>query len=241
MGAVDSMKRLQGWTDTTITHFHELAVTGERILSRSAGRLVRHREYRGPGKDLGALLQAGDPALHPCAIGRSREWIWQRTSSIPVMRPRDIFSLRCCSSAVDGPGFGDAVAPVVTVPTSSQRECRGPSSCPGLAAPNCRITDRKPSGGSDDARFHVRTLPGLSSCPPDAAPMGAAHDRPAGGARAGAGGRARSTRLAQLLRCNERCSHPRRFTFTGICSICSRVTISRSTSMRGPIRSPLGR
>ena len=32
MGAVDSMKRLQGWTDTTITHFHELAVTGERIL-----------------------------------------------------------------------------------------------------------------------------------------------------------------------------------------------------------------
>jgi hypothetical protein len=32
MGAVDSMKRLQGWTDTTITHFYELAVTGERIL-----------------------------------------------------------------------------------------------------------------------------------------------------------------------------------------------------------------
>ena len=32
MGAVDSMKKLQGWTNTTITHFHELAVTGERIL-----------------------------------------------------------------------------------------------------------------------------------------------------------------------------------------------------------------
>jgi hypothetical protein len=32
MGAVDSMKRLQGWHDTSITHFHELAVTGERIL-----------------------------------------------------------------------------------------------------------------------------------------------------------------------------------------------------------------
>jgi hypothetical protein len=32
MGAIDSMKRLQGWTDTTITHFHDLAVTGERIL-----------------------------------------------------------------------------------------------------------------------------------------------------------------------------------------------------------------
>jgi hypothetical protein len=32
MGAVDSMKKLQDWTDTTITHFYELAVTGERIL-----------------------------------------------------------------------------------------------------------------------------------------------------------------------------------------------------------------
>jgi hypothetical protein len=32
MGAVDTMKRLQGWGDASITHFHELAVTGERIL-----------------------------------------------------------------------------------------------------------------------------------------------------------------------------------------------------------------
>jgi hypothetical protein len=32
MGAVDSMKRLQGWTDTTVTYFNELAITGERIL-----------------------------------------------------------------------------------------------------------------------------------------------------------------------------------------------------------------
>jgi hypothetical protein len=32
MGAVDAMKRLQGWSDTSITHFHDLAFTGERIL-----------------------------------------------------------------------------------------------------------------------------------------------------------------------------------------------------------------
>jgi hypothetical protein len=32
MGAVDAMKRMQSWDDTSITHFHELAVTGERIL-----------------------------------------------------------------------------------------------------------------------------------------------------------------------------------------------------------------
>lgn len=32
MGAVDCMKKLQGWTDTSVMHFHELAVTGERIV-----------------------------------------------------------------------------------------------------------------------------------------------------------------------------------------------------------------
>ena len=32
MGTVDAMKRVQGWTDTTISHFHELAVDGEQIL-----------------------------------------------------------------------------------------------------------------------------------------------------------------------------------------------------------------
>jgi hypothetical protein len=32
MGAVDDMKRLQGWTDVTITHFHELGVYGEQIV-----------------------------------------------------------------------------------------------------------------------------------------------------------------------------------------------------------------
>lgn len=32
MGTVDDMKRLQGWTDTTVTHFHELARYGEQIV-----------------------------------------------------------------------------------------------------------------------------------------------------------------------------------------------------------------
>lgn len=32
MGAVDAMKKLQGWTDTSITHFNQLAVDGERLL-----------------------------------------------------------------------------------------------------------------------------------------------------------------------------------------------------------------
>jgi hypothetical protein len=32
MGTVDDMKRLQGWTDTTVTHFHELGRFGEQIV-----------------------------------------------------------------------------------------------------------------------------------------------------------------------------------------------------------------
>ena len=32
IGSVDDMKRLQGWSDVTTTHFHELAVCGEQIL-----------------------------------------------------------------------------------------------------------------------------------------------------------------------------------------------------------------
>ncbi len=32
MGAVDDMKRVQGWSDVTVTHFHELAIYGEQIL-----------------------------------------------------------------------------------------------------------------------------------------------------------------------------------------------------------------
>lgn len=32
MGQVDTMKKLQGWTDTSITHFHNLGVYGEQVL-----------------------------------------------------------------------------------------------------------------------------------------------------------------------------------------------------------------
>ncbi|MCX7727390.1 MAG: hypothetical protein N2053_11155, partial [Chitinispirillaceae bacterium] len=32
MGVVDTMKKLQGWNDVSITHFHELATCGEKIL-----------------------------------------------------------------------------------------------------------------------------------------------------------------------------------------------------------------
>ena len=66
MGAVDSMKKLQGWTDTTVTHFSRTRGDWRTDLAlHPLRRLVRHRKYRGSGEKLGALLEAGDPALHP--------------------------------------------------------------------------------------------------------------------------------------------------------------------------------
>lgn len=32
MGEVDTMKKLQGWSDVTVTHFHDLAIFGEQLL-----------------------------------------------------------------------------------------------------------------------------------------------------------------------------------------------------------------
>ncbi len=32
MGTVDAMKRLQGWTNTSVTHFHDLATHGEQLI-----------------------------------------------------------------------------------------------------------------------------------------------------------------------------------------------------------------
>jgi len=40
MGHVDTMKRLQNWSDVTITHFHNLAVWGEQILLS-----IRHGDW----------------------------------------------------------------------------------------------------------------------------------------------------------------------------------------------------
>ena len=100
MGAVDSMKKLQGWTDTTITHFYELAVTGERILALNPlWRLVRYREHRGSGEELGPLLQAGDPALHLRLPDGHRASICLRRSWTRATRRRDICSRPCIFSA----------------------------------------------------------------------------------------------------------------------------------------------
>lgn len=44
MGVVDTMKRLQGWTDVSVSHFNELARLGEQILLS-----IRYRTWNNPG------------------------------------------------------------------------------------------------------------------------------------------------------------------------------------------------
>ena len=65
MDRVDAMKKLQGWTDTSVLHFRNLGVFGEQILlSIRYGSLERRATNR-CRRQLGAVLAAGDPGLHP--------------------------------------------------------------------------------------------------------------------------------------------------------------------------------
>ena len=64
------MKRLQGWTDTPVTHFRDLGVFGEQILLS-----IRFGNWsaiidRAVGGQLGPLLAARDPGLHCTPTGR---------------------------------------------------------------------------------------------------------------------------------------------------------------------------
>ena len=65
MDRVDAMKKLQGWTDTSVLHFRNLGMFGEQILLS-----IRYGDWndvddRSPGDELGTVLAAGDPGLHP--------------------------------------------------------------------------------------------------------------------------------------------------------------------------------
>ena len=72
MGQVDTMKKLQGWSDVTVTHFRDLGVFGEQLLlSVRYGDWIR-RQRSGAGGQLGALLAARSAELHPRVSRRDR-------------------------------------------------------------------------------------------------------------------------------------------------------------------------
>ena len=195
MGAVDSMKKLQGWTDTTITHFYELAVTGERILLS-----IRYGDW----SDIENIEDQAKNWARSCkpeiqryihgyrtatGVDLAAEVTDTRDAATRYLQPSVLLQRRLDGTDV-GDAFGPATADLVAARVSGQAELPRPGrgKIAGLQEGNLR------RGGPDHARLHIRALLGLSSCPPHAAAMGAAHDRPAGGARTGAGGRGRGAR-----------------------------------------------
>ncbi len=63
MDRVDAMKRLQGWTDVSVQHFHDLAVFGEQILLGIRFGAWAVEEQPTSGGQVGPLLAAGNPGL----------------------------------------------------------------------------------------------------------------------------------------------------------------------------------
>ena len=64
MDRVDTMKKLQGWTDTSVLTSAISACSASRSCCRSA-TVVERRQRAAAGHQLGAVLAAGDPGLHP--------------------------------------------------------------------------------------------------------------------------------------------------------------------------------
>ncbi len=215
MGAVDSMKKLQGWTDTTITHFYELAVTGERILlsirygdwsdieniedqaknwARSCKPEIQryiHGYRTVTGVDLAAdITDSRDAAtryLQPSVLLQRR--LTEQRSAMPLRGPER-----------SRPRRGESVGP------GRIAQAR-PAQIAGLQEGKLR------RGGSDHARLHIRALPGHSSCPPRRCGHGRS-SRPAGRRRSNRRRRPRSWRKIWHNCCavNGRCSRRRRFT-----------------------------
>ena len=58
MDRVDAMKKLQGWTDTSVLHFRNLAMFGEQIAAVDPLGPLERCVRTDPGLQLGALLAA---------------------------------------------------------------------------------------------------------------------------------------------------------------------------------------
>ena len=72
MDRVDAMKKLQGWTDTSVLHFRNLAMFGEQILLAIRWGAWSDVHEPDAGVQLGAFLAAADPGLHPRLPRRHR-------------------------------------------------------------------------------------------------------------------------------------------------------------------------
>ena len=193
MGAVDSMKKLQGWTDTTITHYFELAVTGERILLS-----IRYGDW----SDIENIEDQAKNWARSCKPEIQR-YLYAYKTVTGVDLAGDIVDSSRCGDAVSAtfhaasaqanrtddadrlaaphPGFGCPLT-----------ECRLKPNCLGLAGKIACFRGNLGTGRTGDhAQASTSALYLGIVTPSVAAPMGAANDGPASGARRSAGGRSR--------------------------------------------------
>ena len=71
MDRVDTMKSIQGWTDTSITHFHDLATSASSWCSRiRLGNWNEPAARRDDAANWAPTLPRRDPALHRTPTGR---------------------------------------------------------------------------------------------------------------------------------------------------------------------------
>jgi hypothetical protein len=134
MGRVDAMKGLQGWTDTSVLQFHNLAVYGEQILlsirysnwndpnlkpddAKNWARMFRpeiqgyiHAYRATTSVDLTAeatdTRAAEDRALQPSVHLRRMLEQQRRGVSLPQRAPAPELGIRAAQAAANGPGVG---------------------------------------------------------------------------------------------------------------------------------------
>ncbi len=64
MDRVDAMKRLQNWTDTSVRHFRDLGIMGEKILLSIRFGNWSDITNQNFGRELGDLLARRDPVVY---------------------------------------------------------------------------------------------------------------------------------------------------------------------------------
>ena len=72
MDRVEAMNKLQGWSDSSVLHFRDLAVFGEQLLLGIRFGAWTTVIEPGAGGELGALLAGRGPGLHPRVPGGDR-------------------------------------------------------------------------------------------------------------------------------------------------------------------------
>ena len=190
MERVDAMKTLQGWTDISVLHFRDLGVFGEQILLCDPLRRLEQRHRPRAGRQLGPLLAAGDPGLHPRLPGGhgrrpDRPTSTRRSGSAEQARARAL-----------QPALPPAAAPRRAARAAPDARCAQPGRA-AARAQRVMTPDERPSACSTSP---PRSIWACGTRARRLRPWAPAHDRRAGRARDARGSRRRRPRAGRPAR-----------------------------------------